>query len=287
MLSKRRVISIALTVLLLIALPAGIFYLAFERYDSEQTIFTMNDSRGDDHGPGKYKYPWASIFDPKKEHFDLVKFSALSMRGNYCFDMVFPRITNPWGAPEGFSHPIIEIFLSDGTQGRTEPLKQGANVIFDAQNPWSYMIKVVSFNRTAVYTARDSEDSEGNTEGVKAGLMPDKKTLRVTVPRELLPGDPANWGYYVLVGSQDGVGPDNFRKVNASASQWNLGGGSDSDYDPNVIDLLALPGRQERMLESYNELNKTMAVISPVKGEPVKNSLWEKFLDRVINILFK
>lgn len=287
MLSKRRVISITLTVLLLIALPVGIFYLAFERFNSEQTIFNMSDSSGDDYGPGKYKYPWASIFDPKKEHFDLVKFGAFSVRDNYCFDMVFPRVTNPWGAPEGFSHPIIEIYLSDGTKGLTVPLKQGANVMFDAENPWSYMIKVVSFNRTAVYTAKDSEDSEGNTEGVTARLMPDKKTLRVSVPQKLLPGDPGNWNYYVLVGSQDGLGPDNFRKVNASSSQWNLGGGSDSDYDPNVIDLLALPGQQEKMLESYNELNKTMAVISPVKGEPVKTSLWEKFLDYVINIFFE
>lgn len=285
--SKRRVITIALMGVLLFAMTAGIFYLAFERFISEKTIFVMSDSKGDDYGPGNYKYPWASIFDPKKEHFDLIKFRVYTERDNYCFDIVFPRVTNPWGAPEGFSHPITEIYISDGTRGRTEPLKQGANVKFDTGNPWRYMIKVVSFNRTAVYTAGDSEDSEGNTKGVEARLMPDKKTLRVNVSKELLPSDPGNWSYYVLVGSQDGLGPDNFRKVNAAASQWNLGGGSDTDFDPNVIDMLALPGRQETMLGAYNELNKTRAVISPVRGEPVKASFWQKFLDGVINIFFE
>lgn len=277
--------KIILVLIILTILSSMLYYQAAQRFYSEKVIFSMSDPKGDDYGPGTYKYPWSAIFDPKKEHLDLVEFRVLDVGDTYCFDMVFPIVTNPWGAPEGFSHPITEIYLADGlADGRREPLKKGSNVMFDSNKPWQFMVKVVSFNGSAVFAANDHEESEGQKEGVTARLMPDRKTVRAGIPKKLLQGNPHDWHYYVIVGSQDGLGPDNFRNVSASVSEWNFGGGTDTQFDPNVIDLLAEKGEQERALSSYQAESQTFAVINPVKGLPVENSLWNKFLDLIIDI---
>lgn len=257
-------------------------------YNKEQAIFAMNDPKGDDHGPGIYQYPIDSIFDPKKDHFDLNRFSFSSQRNNYYFDITFPLVTNPWGASEGFSHTIVHIYISDDPDtGRIEPFKPGANVIFDPSNPWRYLIKVVSFNNAAVYRASDFAGAAGQKTGVSAKLKPDGKTIRVIVSKQLLPGEPYKWKYYVLVGSQDGLGPDNFRVVRAKVGQYNFGGGTDTDYSPNVIDLLAAPKEQEKMLSSYSVTQRIQAVIRPVGPSDISQSAWEEFLDKIIIVLHK
>lgn len=283
------VVTVILIVLLL-SLTAAIFTVkaAKEYYNREKLIFAMDDPKGDDHGPGSYKYPIDSIFDPKKDHFDLRRFSFYAYRNNYYFDMNFPLVTNPWGAGEGFSHTIIELYISaDPDSGRIEPFREGANVLFASGSPWKYLIKVVSFNKTAVYWDSDFEGAEGRSKGVRAGLRPDNKTIRVTVPKQYLPGDPTQWKYYVLVGSQSGNGPDNFRPVRPAVGQWNFGGGTDTAYSPNVIDILAPPGRQEKMLSSFSVAKRRQAVIEPVGPTKVRFGVLENFLGKSAEIVQK
>lgn len=285
LLKRKKYRKIVIVLLLIMTLSSVLYYQADRRYNSEKLIFSMDDPKGDDYGPGTYKYPLSAIFDPRKEHLDLLRFRVSEVGDNYCFDMFFPRVDNPWGASEGFSHPITEIYLADGaSDGRKKPLRKGSNILFEATMPWQYMVKVVSFNGTAVFTANDHEDAEGMTEGITTGVMADKKTIRASIPKKLLPGSPGDWNFYVIVGSQDGLGPDNFRNVAASEGQWNFGGGTDTDIDPNVIDLLAVEGEQEKVLGSYRVESRIRAVINPVKGLPVENNTWENFLDFLIYI---
>ncbi len=55
-------------------------------------------------------------------------------------------------------------------------------------------------------------------------------------------GDPSQWGYQVLVQSNEGF-PDGkdllTRKVNEYEGQHRFGGGTDTDCDPHVMDILA------------------------------------------------
>jgi len=281
-------ITFLLVALICAILAAFVTKAAKARYNTEHIVFAMNDPEGDDYGPGTYKYPISSIFDPKKGHFDLLKFSLSSQRNTYHFDMTFPVVTNPWGAAEGFSQTMIQIYIvDDPDKGRIETFREGANIIFDPQSPWRYLIKVVSFNKSSVYWDSDFEGADGRYTGVRASLQPDKKTVRVSVPKPLLPGDPYEWRFYVLIGSQDGMGPDNFRVVNAEIGQWTFGGGTDTDYDPNVIDILAPKGRQEKMLGSYNPAERLQAIVEPVGPARIKLTREEKFLDRIIAVLQK
>ena len=58
---------------------------------------------------------------------------------------------------------------------------------------------------------------------------------------DLLKGDPAKWGFQVLVQSNEGFpsGTDLLtRKVNEFEGQHRFGGGTDYDCDPHVVDIL-------------------------------------------------
>lgn len=109
----------------------------------------------------------------------------------------------------------------------------------------------------------------------------------MAVPKALLPGDPHKWRYYVFVGSQDGLGPDNFRSVKTTVGQYTFGGGTDTQYSPNVIDLLAPPGKQEKMLGSYSVAKRSQAVIGPVGPTQIILSRGEKVLLKAIDTLQK
>ncbi len=58
-------------------------------------------------------------------------------------------------------------------------------------------------------------------------------------------GDPASWGYQVVMQSNEGF-PDKAdlltRKVNEFEGQHRFGGGTDYDCDPHVMDILAGAG---------------------------------------------
>jgi len=236
----------------------------------EAVLFEMADPKGDDFGPGTYLYPTGSVFDPKKGLFDLVKFKVTADERFYYFDTTMAKVTNPWGAPEGFSHPIINIYIDSApNQGKTETFQEGAFVDLDSRHGWEYFIKVAGWNNTAIYEYHQPVTSKGQQKGIGVRLLDDGKTIRVKIPQGYLK-NPENWYYYVLVGSQDGLGPDNYRQVMEKRTEWLFGGGTDTNYDPNVIDLLA-PEKgdksQKAQLGSYSLEKGTLAVISPVGAD--------------------
>ncbi len=280
------IINLVVLILVLALFAGGTGYFSYRqaaaRYHSYRVIFDMEDAAKDDRGPGTYKYPTDSIFDPKSGHFDLLRFTVSTEANQYFFDLKIGKVTNPWGAAEGFSHQIAEIYIANGSEnGRIETFKEGARVQFSPQYPWTSMIKVVSFKKSAVYAATDDDNSEGRSEGVMAALQPDKETIRVTVPRQYIDGDPYQWRYYVIIGSQDGSGPDNFRPVLAKVSQWNFSGGTNTRFHPNVIDVLAPasgPDSQEKMLGSFNVAKGRYALLQPVGPTENQPDTWEQFL---------
>ena len=233
---------------------------------STETIFKMTDPAGDDNGPGTYKYPTGPAFEPGKKLFDLEEFQVKADRDNYYFFLRFAEIRDPMGSPGGFME-LAHIYIADGSpRGLTETERAGANVSFDSKNPWHYLIKVMSWENSAVFYSEKGRNQEG-VRGVKAEAVPGDNTIKVTVARKLLPGRAAGWKYYVLVGSQDGSGPDNFRRVSKQPGDWVFSGSQGSEYEPNVIDILAPEkGRhsQKSMLSSYDADAGKYAAIYPV-----------------------
>lgn len=231
-------------------------------------VLDMDDPAGDDYGPGTYVYPTHKAFVPGL--FDLRHFKVSYDPEYVYFDATFQEVTNPWNAPEGFSHQLMNIYI-DTTRGtgRTDTLKPGALVAFDRKHGWDLFIKALGWGGCRAFTSQDTAETRGIADGLSASVLTDGKTIRVAVPRAAIGEPDRGWGYYVLVGSQDAFGDDDFRPVMEKAGSWVFGGGSDLDVDPNVIDMLAVPrGRysQERLLGAYNVAKGSLAVLMPVSG---------------------
>jgi C-terminal binding-module, SLH-like, of glucodextranase len=76
------------------------------------------------------------------------------------------------------------------------------------------------------------------------------RTIRATVDKKMVgEGDVTKWGYQVIVQSNEGF-PDKTdlltRKVNEYEGQHRFGGGTDTDCDPHVMDVLAGKGAGDK-----------------------------------------
>ncbi|NLS44762.1 MAG: hypothetical protein GX969_03365 [Firmicutes bacterium] len=238
-------------------------------------VFEMKDPEGDDYGPGTYVYPTHKTFLPGL--FDLTYFRVSHDVEYVYFDLTFREITNPWNAPEGFSHQLINIYI-DTTKGagRTDALNKGAMVAFDNRYAWDIYIKALGWGGCRVFTSQDDKESQGISDGIEAGVLLDGKTIRVKVPLAIVGQPDPAWGYYVLIGSQDAFGEDDFRPVMKDPGPWTFGGGTNLDFNPNVIDILAPEGgksSQERQLGSYDADKGTLAVLVPVSGKTVRSGI--------------
>ncbi|MGQ9778973.1 MAG: glucodextranase DOMON-like domain-containing protein [Bacillota bacterium] len=230
----------------------------------EEGNFRMEDPPGDDFGPGTYLYPKNKVFAPYHGHFDLCSFSVSTVGDEVHFDATMGLLANPWQAPEGFSHQIIEVYICRGKNGRTEPPVPGASVRFAPEYPWDVRLKAVPWEASELLFLRP--DGRPVKHPLRVGLA-GPRTIRMAVPLSLLGLPRPAWCYYVLVGSYDGFAEDNFRPVMAKPGEWHFGGGRDDAWDPNVIDLLAPPrGRcsQEHQLGSFDAARGEYAVLFPV-----------------------
>ena len=234
-------------------------------------IFEMEDPVGDDYGPGTYIYPTHEAF--VSGLFDLTFFRVSHDIEYAYFDLTFGEVTNTWNAPEGFSHQLINIYI-DTTKnaGRIDTVRKGAMVEFDKKHGWDIFIKALGWGGCTVFTANDEDESQGISDGLDAEVLPDGKTIRVKVPLPIIGQPEDNWGYYVLIGSQDAFGEDDFRPVMEEAGPWTFGGGSNLEFNPNVIDLLAYEGgkfSQEKLLGSYDIGKGTLATLMPVSSRTI------------------
>ncbi len=237
--------------------------------------FEMKDPVGDDYGPGTYTYPTHKAFLPGL--FDLTNFRVSYDVEYVYFDATFCEVTNPWNAPEGFSHQLINIYI-DTTKGagRTDTLRKGAMVAFDKRYGWDIFIKALGWGGCRAFTSQDDEESKGISDGLEASVLPDGNTVRVKVPLPIIGQPEAHWRYYVLIGSQDAFGEEDFRPVMEEPTPWTFGGGSNLEVNPNVIDMLAPEGgkfSQERLLGSYDVQKGILAVLMPVSAGTTRQTL--------------
>ncbi|KGQ22087.1 glucodextranase DOMON-like domain-containing protein [Thermus filiformis] len=217
---------------------------------SGREVLRITDPEGDDHGPGTYTYPLDAAFAPHRGLFDLLEMRVLDAGATWTFVFTFKEMTNPWGAPAGFSHQLINVYLDYQEGGGTSPFAPGAKVVFDPEHPWDLFLKAAGWPQ---YGQRvgfpDGRDTVG---GLVVSSSPADKAVILQLDKKLFnPEKGQRVCFYVLVGSQDGYGPDHFRPVGKEAGPWNLGGAQNEDA-PLVVDYLwPEPGVQEAMLSRY------------------------------------
>jgi carbohydrate-binding DOMON domain-containing protein len=207
---------------------------------------SFKDPTGDDDGPGGYTYPTDAAYT--KGSFDLTEFAVATKGDRVTFDVtVNAPLADPWALRSGFSVQMVFIFIqTDKREGKgfTETVP-GLNVEFDPSDAWDKL--VILSPQPAVRVESEIEQKVDKAMWPSI-IVPDRargkgRTISAGVDLERLGGgDPAKWGYQVVMQSNEGY-PEDLdlltRKVNEFAEQHRFGGGDDGDCDPHVIDILA------------------------------------------------
>ena len=229
----------------------------------------VKDPEGDDHGPGSYTYPTDKVFKPGV--FDLLKFKMTEGNDHWTLEFYFRNLGgNPWNAPYGFSLQIIEVYLDFKKGGNTSAIKMfpdgpGSNVQLDPRHPWDLALRIAGWDYGNLIVLPDGTSIQGE---LKISADPTRNAIVVKVPKKYL--SISDYGLYasVIVGSQDGYGPDKWRPVAVKAEQWKLGGADPKavidNLAPRVVDELVPEGfkpTQEEQLSSYDLEKKRLATV--------------------------
>jgi carbohydrate-binding DOMON domain-containing protein len=210
---------------------------------------TFTDPAGDDNGPGAYIYPTDAAYG--SGCFDMTAFTvkAKGKKVEFAVD-VKGKLKDPWRMEVGFAVQMMFIFIdTDGAEGSgfTDGLP-GLNVSFASTDAWD---RVVILSPQTSGRVKSEVESKVPAEMQEAVVVPTRvkgfgRTISTSVKlEELGEGDPATWGYQVIMQSNEGfpAGTDLLtRKVNEFEGQHRFGGGTDFDCDPHVIDILAGKG---------------------------------------------
>ncbi len=237
----------------------------------KQGIVVKDPPEGDDHGPGTYTYPTDQVFKPGV--FDLLKFKMTEGSDDWTLEFYFKDLGgNPWNGPNGFSLQIIEAYFDFEKGGNTSAIKMfppdgpGSNVNLDPEHPWDLALRIAGWDYGNLIVLPNGTAIQGE---LQISADPVKNAIIVKVPpKKYL--SVSDYGLYasILVGSQDGYGPDKWRPVAVEAEQWKLGGGDPNaiidNLAPRVVDELVpsdFKPTQEEQLKSYDLDKKKLATV--------------------------
>ncbi|NLO87508.1 MAG: hypothetical protein GX090_02975 [Firmicutes bacterium] len=208
-------------------------------------VFSMDDPRGDSAGPGTYTYPQDTIFPPELgDMVDLVGFIVSNGPNTTRFEFAFaqpPNLHQPWGG-EGFNFHRIDLYIVMGGKGSTDTFRPGAQVEF--KRPWQVNLRIRDWKGAYLIHWQDDDPQDpqagiwqGDVEGFDVNV--EGNSIIAELSHDLLGPATSRWKYYVLVGLQDAYGPDQYREITKDGGPWTGGGGCDSEFDPNLYDILA------------------------------------------------
>ncbi len=256
-----------------------VFFLIFNNLAlaEESIILEVEDQLNDDYGPGTYEYPTDKAFQGEGL-FDITSFSISEVGEEYRFNISFANLTDPWRSKYGFSLPLIEIYIGKKGTGISDLRKEGANVNLDPEYPWSTLLKISgwwvrAYTPEDINNEEDVWDIENNPADLEdLDLEVKDNTISFVINKDII-GDLKDAHLYVLVGSYDPFGPDNFRSINSDKNSWSFSDISNDNLEnaPRVIDILLAEGiDQTEILSEYTEDYPT---IVPIKVQSKVNSV--------------
>lgn len=226
------------------------------------TIFRIEDPAGDDNGVGTVTYPGNGVFTAGS--FDLLAVEAVDAGDDVVFTLrVGADLVDPWnGSPVGYDLQIFDIYVDTGGEGFNE-LLPGRRALLAEGQTWDRA--VFATGRTDV--AMQDVQAKVSAEMQQALFVPleDRQqasgdTLSIRVPKSFLGEPQPGWSYQVLVlGSEGNMAADSLRarEVLAVGTDWNFGGGSDGNEDPNIIDLLVPDGMTQAQALAWTPASRT------------------------------
>lgn len=205
-----------------------------------------SDPTADDYGPGTYSYPKDVVFKPGV--YDITEFIAGVDDEYYIFRVgIKGPVENSWDSPNGLSVQTVDIYIdTDGGVTGDRILLPGRNAALVEGRAWNYAIWAEGWT-PGIFVP----DAEGPVE-LSGELIivanPGQRRVTISVPRRLLPdSDPSTWTFAVTLMSQEGYpssGVWRVRDVLENGEQWRIGGGTGSNLDTRIMDLLWPEGNE-------------------------------------------
>ncbi len=243
-------------------------------------IMTIHDNLGDDNGNGHYIYPTAGDMWPNKWLFDITELRIFNTSYVLGFEFHFRsmgKVVNGkpiWNPKYLFSQQMINIYIdADRKKGSGNiNMLEGAYAQVRDDFAWEYAISARGWD---VYLEKSDGTIVRNGVSAIADFNEstktwDNNTVTVRISLSLIGHNFRKYGYVIVVGSQDEYGPGKWRIVNKNVGRWNFGGGTDTIYDPDIIDMITpveaneswIDSRtQQEILGSYNVAEKKFAVV--------------------------
>lgn len=234
-----------------------------------QTV-VLTDPAGDDKGPGTYEYPLDLIY--KSGSFDLRKItirksSSIQTNRLELEVDINTSLEDAWRMGGGFSLQMIFIFIDTdlipGSGFTTAP--PGLNISFDPQNAWD---KCIIISPQSAQRVQKEIEAKLSPEMAKAMIIARNpkgagQRIRASADWPETP-KPDQYAYQVVMQVNDGfpLGNDFLtRRIWSTPGIHRFGGGTDSDCDPNVLDILAgrAKGDESEKKEQYAMLQYTCA----------------------------
>lgn len=205
---------------------------------------SFKDPTGDDDGPGGFTYPTDAVY--KRGSFDITSFDVKKSGNKADFAVsVNSNLEDPWSMGGGFAVQMVFIFIDtdskEGSGFTTSP--PGLNVTFDPKNAWDKLV-ILSPQPPGRVKTEIEQKGGAMMKGIVTPLRTKGagRTITGTVDLTGFVGEPKDWGYQVVMQSNEGFPAGNdllTRKVNEYEGQHRFGGGNDGDCDPHAMDLLA------------------------------------------------
>src|SRR3990170_929036 len=219
--------------------------------------WVWNDTTGDDTGDGDYTYPKASDLN-RTGLFDLTEFRVSADAANLYVLIKIKNLSNTWSGSDGFS-TVAASLLIDTTPDGNGALWVPPNVNIAAGSGWEYWVKIA---QTGWHTenAKIFDRSASKWAPIVNRANPATNSIEASIPLAFIGKDGYNpngatWRFMLVLGGFDGGGPNGFRDVMGArwCCDWQFGGGTDGQYDPNVVDIAfaATQAGQEAELASY------------------------------------
>jgi alpha-amylase/alpha-mannosidase (GH57 family) len=235
-------------------------------------VLSVDDPKGDDHGPGNYTYPTDGVFKPGV--FDIKHFEVSYNAKNLIMKLSFNGpIPNPWGSTNNLALQTLDFYIDKdpGAGTGARQLFPGRNASLPKGDGWDVAIWAEGWT-PGVY-APDENGNAKRIDGVDYKILVDPAAQQVTVhiPLSVFGSgfDPAKAGYAAAVLSQDGfpaAGVWRVRDVEATNSQWKLGGAPADVNHTRIIDLVQAAGAtptQEEALSKYPAATGDIGQLTP------------------------
>ena len=214
-------------------------------------LLLITDPTGDAVGNGTLQAPTAAIYRSTST-FDVTEFAVLDAP-TLQFGIKFGSLANPLGLPNGFSFPIIEIYVNDLSQGSTS-LLPGSNMSLPGNASWRYALRITG-DDVHVYQA-DGETILDISEDVNVTIRTEDSTIFVSTNLSR----PDEYRLYSIVGQYDPF-QGGWRPLSTEASPWSF---SSPEQQFPVIDVVA-----ETRVAQQEALNR--GVLPEIKSPPKPN----------------